>query len=160
MTIAERVLTWFNSLNTILTQCNEKITSKNGTAAATYTALPAAIDTVQSGVDTSAVTATAGDVLQGKKIVDASGTVVTGTMPNQGTKNMTLNGIESNSVTIPKGYHSGSGIVSLDDNIKTEVSSQKTLIQEISSIVDSKASAYPTISYDASTQTLTITEVS
>lgn len=160
MTIAERVLTWFNSLNTILTQCNEKITSKNGTAAATYTALPAAIDTVQSGVDTSSVTAVAGDVLQGKKIVDASGTVITGTMPNQGTKNLTLNGIESNSVTIPQGYHSGSGIVSLNDNIKTEVSSQKTLIQEISSIVDSKASAYPTISYDASTQTLTITEVS
>lgn len=160
MTIAERVLTWFNSMNTILAQCNAKITNKNGTAAATYTALPAAIDTIQSGVDTSSVTAAAGDVLQGKKIVDASGTVVTGTMPNQGTKNLTLNGIESNSVTIPKGYHSGGGIVSLNGNIKTEVSSQKTLIQEITSIVDGKASAYPTISYDASTQTLTITEVS
>ena len=160
MTIAERVLTWFNSLNTILTQCNEKITSKNGTAAATYTALPAAIDTVQSGVDTSSVTAVAGDVLQGKKIVDASGAVVTGTMPNKGTTNLTLNGIENNSIAIPKGYHSGSGMVSLNDNIKNAVSSQKTLIQEITSIVDSKASAYPTISYDASTQTLTITEVS
>lgn len=160
MTIAERVLTWFNSLNTILTQCNEKITSKNGTAAATYTALPAAIDTVQSGVDTSSVTAVAGDVLQGKKIVDASGAVVTGTMPNQGTTNLTLNGITDNSVTIPQGYHGGSGTVTLNDNIKNEVSSQKTLIQEITSIVENKASAYPTVSYDSATQTLTITEVS
>ena len=160
MTIAERVLTWFNSLNTILTQCNEKITSKNGTAAATYTALPAAIDTVQSGVDTSSVTAVAGDVLKGKKIVDASGAVVTGTMPNRGTTNLTLNGIENNSVAIPKGYHSGIGMVSLNDNIKNEVNSQKTLIQEITSIVENKASAYPTVSYDSATQTLTITEVS
>lgn len=160
MTIAERVLTWFNSMNTILAQCNAKITSKNGTAAANYSALPDAIDTVQSGVDTSSVTAVAGDVLQGKKIVDASGTVVTGTMPNNGTTNLTLNGIENNSIAIPEGYHSGSGIVSLNDNIKTEVSSQKTLIQEISSIIDSKASAYPTISYNESTKTLTITEVS
>ena len=160
MTIAQRVLTWFNAMNTILAQCNAKITNKNGTAAANYSALPAAIDTVQSGVDTSSVTAVAGDVLQGKKIVDASGTVVTGTMPNNGTKNLTLNGIENNSISIPEGYHSGSGIVSLNDNIKTEVSSQKTLIQEISSIIDSKASAYPTISYNESTKTLTITEVS
>ena len=160
MTIAERVLTWFNSLNTILAQCNAKITNKNGTAAANYSALPDAIDTVQSGVDTSSVTAVAGDVIQGKKIVDANGAVVTGTMPNNGTKNLTLNGIENNSIAIPEGYHSGSGIVSLNDNIKTEVSSQKTLIQEISSIIDSKASAYPTISYNESTKTLTITEVS
>lgn len=160
MTIAERVLTWFNTMNTILAQCNAKITNKNGTAAANYSALPDAIDTVQSGVDTSSVTAVAGDVLQGKKIVDASGAVVTGTMTNNGTKNLTLNGIENNSIAIPEGHHSGNGIVSLNDNIKTEVSSQKTLIQEISSIIDSKASAYPTISYDESTQTLTITEVS
>ena len=160
MTIAERVLTWFNTMNTILAQCNAKITSKNGTAAANYSSLPDAIDTVQSGVDTSSVTAVAGDVLQGKKIVDASGAVVTGTMPDNGTANLTLNGIENNSIAIPEGHHSGSGTVSLNDNIKTEVSSQKTLIQEISSIIDSKASAYPTISYDESTKTLTITEVS
>ena len=160
MTIAERVLTWFNSMNTILAQCNAKITAKSGTAAADYTGLPDAIDTVQSGYDTSSVTATAADVLVGKKFVDANGADVTGTMPNNGTTNLTLNGIENNSIAIPKGYHSGSGMVSLNDNIKTEVYSQKTLIQEITSIVDSKASAYPTISYDASAKTLTITEVS
>ena len=137
MTIAERVLTWFNSLNTILTQCNAKITAKSGTAAADYTGLPDAIDTVQSGYDTSSVTATAADVLVGKKFVDANGADVAGTMDNKGNVSLTLN-----------------------DNIKNEVNSQKTLIQEITSIVENKASAYPTVSYDSATQTLTITEVS
>ena len=120
MTIAERVLTWSNAMNTILAQCNAKITNKNGTAAANYSALPAAIDTVQSGVDTSSVTAVAGDVLQGKKIVDASGAVVTGTMPNDGTKSLTLSGIENNSISIPEGHHSRSATASLNDNITTE----------------------------------------
>lgn len=46
------------------------------------------------------------------------------------------------------------------DAIKTEVGAQDALIDEISAILDSKASAYPTITYDAATQTLTITEVS
>lgn len=160
MTIAERVLTWFNSLNTILTQCNAKITNKNGAAAADYTGLPDAIDTVQSGYDTSSVTATAADVLVGKKFVDANGADVTGTMDNKGNVSLTLNGITDNSVTIPQGYHGGSGTVTLNDNIKNEVNSQKTLIQEITSIVENKASAYPTVSYDSATQTLTITEVS
>ena len=137
MTIAERVLTWFNSLNTILTQCNAKITAKSGTAATDYTGLPDAIDTVQSGYDTSSVTATAADVLVGKKFVDANGADVAGTMDNKGNVSLTLN-----------------------DNIKNEVNSQKTLIQEITSIVENKASAYPTVSYDSATQTLTITEVS
>ena len=160
MTIAERVLTWFNSMKTILAQCNAKITAKSGTAAADYTGLPDAIDTVQSGYDTSSVTATAADVLVGKKFVDANGADVTGTMDNKGNVSLTLNGITDNSVTIPQGYHGGSGTVTLNDNIKNEVNSQKTLIQEITSIVENKASAYPTVSYDSATQTLTIMEVS
>lgn len=160
MTIAQKVTAWLTSLNSILTQCNAKITAKSGTAATNYTGLPDAIDTVQSGYDTSSVTATAADVLAGKKFVDANGVDVTGTMDNKGNVSLTLNGITDNSVTIPQGYHGGSGTVTLNDNIKNEVSSQKTLIQEITSIVENKASAYPTVSYDSTTQTLTITEVS
>ena len=117
MTIAERVLTWFNSMNTILAQCNAKITAKSGTAAADYTGLPDAIDTVQSGYDTSSVTATAADVLVGKKFVDANGADVTGTMTNHGawTSTKTSNG----SVTIPEGYHNGSGKVTVNVSTST-----------------------------------------
>lgn len=162
MTIAEKVSSWFTSLNTILTQCNNKITAKSGTAAANLSGLPAAIDTVQSGsgADVSGVTATADEVLAGAVFVDSSGASVTGTMTNHGNQNLTLNGISANSVAIPKGYHTGGGSVTLNDNIKTEVSTQKTLIQEITTILDGKANAYPTITYDSTTKTLTITEVS
>lgn len=163
MTIAEKVASWFTSLNSILTQCNNKITAKSGTAAANLSGLPAAIDTVQSGgsgTDVSGVTATADKVLAGSVFVDSSGASVTGTMPNQGNKNLTLDGINENSVTIPAGYHAGSGAVTLNSNIKAEVSTQKTLIQEITTILDGKANAYPTITYDSTTKTLTITEVS
>ena len=50
-------------------------------------------------------------------------------------------------------------MVSLDDTIPNIVSTQKGIIEEISTILDSKASAYPTITYDEATKTLTITEV-
>lgn len=60
------------------------------------------------GVDVSCVTATAGDVLEGKTIVDASGNNVDGSMPNKGAYNFALyNGYDE--MTIPKGYHNGSG---------------------------------------------------
>ena len=68
--------------------------------------------------DVSGVTAVAGDVLTGKKFVNSSGTLVTGSMPNNGAINHTLNtttktdGVLSNTVyTIPAGYHNGSGTV-------------------------------------------------
>ena len=73
-----------------------------------------------------------------EEIVDANGADVTGTMDNKGNVSLTLNGITDNSVTIPQGYHGGSGTVTLNDNIKNEVNSQKTLIQEITSIVEKK----------------------
>ena len=44
--------------------------------------------------------------------------------------------------------------------IASEVDSQNELIEEIATILESKASAYPHISYDSTTGTLTITEVS
>ena len=62
--------------------------------------------------DTSAVTATAGDVLTGKIIVLADGTVTTGTMVNNGAVTKSLNATTI-SYTIPKGYHSGTGKVTI-----------------------------------------------
>lgn len=66
----------------------------------------------------STVTAAAGDVLTGKIIVAADGTVVTGTMPNNGAASKTLDATTI-TYTIPKGYHSGSGKVNIVLETKT-----------------------------------------
>ena len=67
--------------------------------------------------DVSAVTAGAGDVLTGKVFVNAAGTAITGTMPNNGTLAQTIDGLTSTSVTVPAGYVAG-GTVSLSDDIE------------------------------------------
>lgn len=68
--------------------------------------------------DVSSVTAAAGDVLTGKVYVLADGTVTTGTMPNNGTVSKTLDATTI-SYTIPKGYHSGTGTVTITLETKT-----------------------------------------
>ena len=68
--------------------------------------------------DVSSVDATAGDVLTGKIFVASDGTVVTGTMANQGAVSKTLDGTTI-SYTIPKGYHSGTGTVTIVLETKT-----------------------------------------
>ena len=68
--------------------------------------------------DVSSVTAVAGDVLAGKIFVTSAGAVTTGEMPNNGAVNKTLTAQEQN-YTIPKGYHSGTGSVSISPESKT-----------------------------------------
>ncbi len=68
--------------------------------------------------DVTGVTATAADVLVGKKIVDAEGTVITGTMADNGTITATIDGLTTTSYTIPAGKTSG-GTISLTDDIET-----------------------------------------
>lgn len=68
--------------------------------------------------DVSSVDATAGDVLTGKIFVASDGTVVTGTMANNGAASKTLDGTTI-SYTIPKGYHSGTGKVQIVLETKT-----------------------------------------
>ena len=68
--------------------------------------------------DVSSVDATADDVLTGKIFVASDGTVVTGTMANQGAVSKTLDGTTI-SYTIPKGYHSGTGTVKIVLETKT-----------------------------------------
>lgn len=77
----------------------------------TVAAIPAAYQ------DVTGVTATAADVLVGKKIVDAEGTVVTGTMADNGAINATIDGLTTTSYTIPAGKTSG-GTVSLTNDIE------------------------------------------
>lgn len=68
--------------------------------------------------DTSAVTAGAADVLANKVIVNADGETITGTMPSNGAVTKTLD-TSTTSYTIAKGYHSGTGKVSITTETKT-----------------------------------------
>lgn len=68
--------------------------------------------------DVSATTAIATDVLTGKVFTDKDGKVTTGTMTNNGAVTKTLD-TGTTSYTIPKGYHSGSGKVSITTETKS-----------------------------------------
>jgi hypothetical protein len=83
-----------------------------GLSGVTIAAIPEAYQ------DTSSVTATAADVLTGKVIVTADGTVTPGEMVNNGAVDKTLD-VTTITYTIPKGYHSGSGKVKLVLETKT-----------------------------------------
>lgn len=68
--------------------------------------------------DVSSVTTTAPDVLTGKIFVAADGTVVTGTMANNGAVSKNLD-VTTVTYTIPKGYHNGNGKVQITLESKT-----------------------------------------
>lgn len=68
--------------------------------------------------DVSATTTTASDVLTGKVFTTSDGTVTTGTMANNGAVTKTLD-TTTTSYTVPKGYHSGTGKVSISTETKT-----------------------------------------
>ena len=68
--------------------------------------------------DTSSVTAEAAHVLAGKIFVTADGTVTAGTMVNNGAVNGSFDGLTNLYYTVPAGYHSGTGKVSLTSDIE------------------------------------------
>ena len=78
--------------------------------------------------DVSSVTATAGDVLANKIIVNAAGQTVAGTMPNNGAVDKVLTASDA-VYPVPVGYHSGSGTVKIVPEAKTATPS--TVSQEI-----------------------------
>ena len=84
----------------------------DGLSKVTVAAIPAAYQNV------TGVTAAAADVLSGKKIVNAAGTLVTGTMTNNGEVLATLNA-STTSYTVPAGYHSGRGKVQISTEQKS-----------------------------------------
>jgi hypothetical protein len=93
-----------------------------GLSAVTVGAIPDAYQ------DVSSVNTAAGDVLTGKVYVTADGTVTTGTMPNNGAVNKTLD-VTVITYTIPKGYHSGSGkvTITLEEKSVTPTKSAQTI---------------------------------
>lgn len=68
--------------------------------------------------DVSPVTATAPDVLANKIFVGSDGSTVAGTMMNNGAVTATIDGLTVTSYTIPAGYHTGTGTVSLTNDIE------------------------------------------
>lgn len=83
-----------------------------GLSDVTLGAIPAAYQ------DVTGVTAGAGDVLTGKVIVAADGSTVAGSMINNGAVTKTLTAAAP-TYTIPAGYHSGTGTVSITPQSKT-----------------------------------------
>lgn len=93
--------------------------------------------------DVSATTATAGDVLTGKVFTDVDGKVTTGTMANNGAVSKTLDATTT-SYTVPKGYHSGTGKVSITTETKTATPTKATqTISPASGKVLSKVTVNP-----------------
>lgn len=91
------------------TKSQQAITSDEGyygLSDVTVNAIPDAYQNVTS------VTAAAGDVLTGKVIVTSTGEIVTGTMANNGSVEQALTATVI-SYTIPKGYHDGTGTVTI-----------------------------------------------
>lgn len=74
--------------------------------------------------DVTSVTATEPDVLSTKVFVDSKGSVKTGTMPNNGSVQKTLDGSNA-SYAIPKGYHDGTGAVSITPETKSATPSKE-----------------------------------
>ena len=68
--------------------------------------------------DVTGVTASAGDVLANKVFVGPDGAETAGTMPNNGAVQATIDGLTQTEYTVPAGYHSGAGKVSLTGDIE------------------------------------------
>lgn len=68
--------------------------------------------------DVTGVTAGAGDVLANKIIVGPDGTETAGTMPNNGAVQASIDGLTTTEYTVPAGYHSGGGKVTLTSDIE------------------------------------------
>lgn len=89
--------------------------------------------------DVIGVTAEAGDVLAGKKIVGTDGTVIDGTMADNGTVTKTLDATTDNqSFTIAAGHHSGEGAVTivLEQKTATPTKTAQTITPTKGKVLD------------------------
>lgn len=81
------------------------------TPAGTFRAMAEQVAEIPSGTPLPSLTnpGTAADLLSGKRLIDGTGRVVTGSMPDIVPQSMELE--SGQAYTIPRGYHSGSGII-------------------------------------------------
>lgn len=109
------------------TKNQQSVTPDNGyygLSDVTVYAIPEAYQNVTS------VTASAGDVLANKIIVDSAGIVTAGTMTNNGAVSKVLDATNGNqSYAVPTGYHNGSGTVSIV--LETKNATPSTVAQNI-----------------------------
>ena len=70
-------------------------------------------------VDSSELTATASEILDGKTAA-VGGQVLTGTMPNNGAVDKTISSVDD-VITIPIGFHDGSGTVAISETEKAKL---------------------------------------
>ena len=103
------------SKNVTPTKKQQSVTPDSGYYALSDVIVAAIPDAYQ---DVSSVDAAAADVLTGKLYVTANGILTPGTMPNNGAVTGTLD-VTTITYTIPKGYHSGTGKVTITLETKT-----------------------------------------
>lgn len=97
------------------TKAQQQVTADEGYDAlsqVTVEPIPAAY------ADVTQVTAAEADVLATKVFVDATGAKKTGAMVNNGAVSGTVNGMTEEGYTIPKGYHDGSGKVTISGEVE------------------------------------------
>lgn len=87
------------------------LTAKGVTPAATFRGMAEQVAEIPGGTPLPPLTnpGTAADLLSGKQLIDGTGRVVTGSMPDIVPQRMELE--SGQTYTIPRGYHSGSGII-------------------------------------------------
>ncbi len=93
--------------------------------------------------DVSVTTATTDDVLSTKVFVDSTGKTTAGTMANNGTVTEKLD-TTTTSYTIPKGFHSGTGTVSITTETKSA-----TPTKEVQQIVPTTGSVLSRVTVEA-----------
>ena len=104
------------SKNITPTKVKQDVTADEGYDALSMVSVAPIPDAYQ---DVTGVTVAEGDVLTSKIFVDAEGKQKAGTMVNNGAVAATIDGLTTTSYTVPAGYHSGIGTVSLTTDIET-----------------------------------------
>lgn len=101
------------------TKSVQKITPTSGKVLSEVTveAIPSAYQNVTN------VNAAAGDVLEGKTIVNSSGEVINGSIKNNGSIKATIDGLSVTSYTIPAGNHDGTGEITMTNDIELQLAS-------------------------------------
>ena len=128
-----------DNLKDFLKDLHEGIASKKPGASKNPQNFRREIEAIETGVALDPLTnpASAEQILTGREAYDSDGNKITGTMNDNGTIDGTIDGINNESVEIPKGYTEG-GTVSLASDIQDEVDIQEDLIDEITNILSNK----------------------